>query len=93
MNCSDIFETKYEEVKKLPSEAQVDGSHYLGLKIKPREYAIKNNLNIDQYSVTKYITRYNRKWKTLEEMIIDLEKAKHHIDLIIEDLKNEQRNI
>lgn len=62
------------------SDIQVGGSHYKDLAITPREYGIKNKLSFDQINIIKYVTRY--KAKGLDE---DLKKAKHYIDLILEE--------
>ena len=58
---------------------QVGGDHYKNLKIQPVEYIMANNLNYCEGNVIKYVTRYKQKGG-----IIDLEKAKHYIDLLIE---------
>jgi len=61
------------------SLTQVSGSHYSKLSIQPIDYIVKNSLSYMQGNVIKYITRYKDK-NGLE----DLRKAKHYIDLIIE---------
>jgi hypothetical protein len=58
---------------------QVGGDHYKHLKIQPIEYIMANNLNYCAGNVIKYVTRYRQKGG-----IIDLEKAKHYIELLIE---------
>lgn len=58
---------------------QVGGDHYKGLKIQPVQYIMANKLNYCAGNVIKYVTRYKQKGG-----IIDLEKAKHYIDLLIE---------
>ena len=58
---------------------QVGGDHYKNLKIQPIEYIMANSLNYCEGNVIKYVTRYKQKGG-----IIDLEKAKHYIDLLIE---------
>ena len=60
-------------------DKQVGGDHYKNLKIQPVEYIMANNLNYCEGNVIKYVTRYKQKGG-----IIDLEKAKHYIDLLIE---------
>ena len=54
-------------------------THY-DLPITPLDYINKNNLGFMEGNVIKYISRYRSK-NGLE----DLEKAKHYIDLIIEN--------
>ena len=60
-------------------EKQVGGNHYTQFTIQPMEYAMANDFNYYQTLVLRYITRYKDKGG-----IIDLEKAKHSIDLLIE---------
>ena len=68
---------------------QVSGDHYKSLKIQPLEYCMANNLNACQTHVVKYVSRYDRKWKSKKDQIKDLKKAKHVIDMQIELLKKE----
>lgn len=58
---------------------QVGGNHYSKLTIQPMEYAFKNHLDPLQFSVVKYVTRFRDKAGK-----VDLEKAKHCIDMLIE---------
>lgn len=60
-------------------DVQVDGNHYKIFEIQPAEYSFKNNLNWHQGEIVKYITRYK-----LKNGKVDLEKAKHLIDMLIE---------
>ena len=43
---------------------QVSGNHYKSLKIQPLEYCMANNLNACQTHVVKYVSRYDKKWKS-----------------------------
>ena len=61
-------------------DIQIGGDHYKNLKIQPIEYIFANNLGFCEGNVVKYITR----WKT-KNGIADLEKAKHYIELLIEE--------
>ncbi len=63
---------------KFKAKKQVGGSHYQ-LPIQPVEYIYKNNLDFFQGNVVKYVTRYKQK-----NGLQDLQKAKHYIDLIIQ---------
>ena len=64
---------------------QVGGDHYKNLKIQPVEYIMANGLNYCEGNVIKYVTRYKKcKMDKQKGGIIDLEKAKHYIDLLIE---------
>lgn len=58
---------------------QVDGDHYKNLAIQPAVYSFKNKLNWHQGEIIKYVTRYKNK-----NGKVDLEKAKHLIDMLIE---------
>lgn len=60
-------------------DVQVGGTHYKDYVIQPIEYTHKNNLNFCQGNIIKYVTRYKDK-----NGKVDLEKAKHYIDLLID---------
>lgn len=62
-----------------PLNQQVGGDHYKKYKIQPVEYNHANNLDFFQGNVVKYITRFRDK-----NGKVDLEKAKHIIELLIE---------
>lgn len=70
-------------VKLTAKDKQVGGDHYKNLKIQPVEYIMANNLNYCEGNVIKYVTRYKQKGG-----IIDLEKAKHYIDLLIQEVQD-----
>jgi len=65
--------------KEKALDVQIGGNHYNNMTIQPIEYCFKNNLNVCQSKVIKYVTRYKTK-NGLE----DLQKAKHMIDLLID---------
>lgn len=71
-----------EEEDTKPTDTQVGGTHYKKYKIQPIEYTLGNNLNFCQGNIIKYVTRYKDK-----NGIQDLEKAKHYIDFLIDELK------
>jgi hypothetical protein len=58
---------------------QVGGSHYTDCAIQPIEYIWANKLGFSEGNIIKYVTR----WKS-KGGIKDLEKAQHHIALLIE---------
>ena len=60
-------------------DKQVGGDHYKQFKIQPIEFCEINGLGACQSNIIKYVCRY--KFKNGK---IDLEKAKHCIDLLIE---------
>lgn len=59
---------------------QIGGNHYKDMAISPRDYAKANGLDCDEFSVVKYISRWRSK-----DGIKDLRKAKHFIEMLIED--------
>ena len=65
----------------LASDTQVGGDHYTKLEIQPMTYSMANGLNALQHTALKYITRYQDKGTPLQ----DLAKARHCIDMMIED--------
>ena len=60
-------------------DQQIDGNHYKHMIIQPLEYALANNLGVCEHAVVKYISR----WK-LKGGVSDLRKARHYIDILIE---------
>jgi hypothetical protein len=58
---------------------QVDGNHYSKMKIQPIEFAHANKLGAIEAAVLKYICRHGNK-----NGKVDLEKAKHLIDILID---------
>jgi hypothetical protein len=74
-----------EEAKKDPLSTQVGGGHYLSLAIQPIEFTLANDLGFAEGSVVKYIAR----WK-LKGGVEDLEKARHMLDLLIDNVKRNQ---
>jgi UDP-3-O-acyl-N-acetylglucosamine deacetylase len=59
-------------------DKQVGGDHYKELIIQPVEYIHANNIPFIEGSVIKYVSRWRNK-----NGIVDLEKAKHFIELLI----------
>lgn len=89
----DFFYTGYFEhstrtstaVKSTPAlTVQHGGSHYKKLAIQPVEYIMANKIPYMEGNVIKYITRWKDKGG-----VQDLNKAKHYIELLIE---NEEKN-
>ena len=62
---------------------QVGGNHYLKYKIQPVEFIIKNNIGFVEGNIIKYILRFKDKGG-----VRDLEKARHYIELLIENTKS-----
>jgi len=65
-----------------PFKKQVAGNHYKNFKIQPIEFILKNNISFCEGNVIKYICRYKTKGG-----LQDLEKAKHYIELLINNHK------
>jgi len=65
-----------------PYKKQVAGNHYKNFKIQPIEFILKNNISFCEGNVIKYICRYKTKGG-----LQDLEKAKHYIELLINNHK------
>ena len=65
------------------SEKQVGGKHYLKYKIQPVEFIIKNNIGFVEGNIIKNILRFKEKGGDL-----DLEKAKHYIELLMDSTKS-----
>jgi hypothetical protein len=62
---------------------QVGGSHYKKYKIQPIEFIVKNNIGFVEGNVIKYVLRFKEKGG-----VLDLEKAKHYIELLIDSTKS-----
>lgn len=63
-------------------DIQIAGSHYKKLKIQPVEYIMANEIPYMEGNVIKYCTRWRDKGG-----IADLEKAKHYLEMLIEQEK------
>lgn len=59
-------------------KTQIDGNHYSKLVIQPMQYSMANKLDPCQHTIIKYVTRFRDK-----NGRVDLEKAKHVIDMLI----------
>ena len=66
-------------------DKQIGGNHYIGFKIQPIEFIVKNKLSFIQGCIIKYICIFENK-----NGIEDLEKIKHYCDLQIHLLKNKK---
>jgi hypothetical protein len=72
-----------EELSMKSFKKQVGGSHYKKYKIQPVEFIIKNNIGFVEGNIIKYILRFKEKGGA-----VDLEKAKHYIELLIDSTKS-----
>lgn len=66
-------------------ETQIGGNHYKDMNIQPLEFIMANKLPYCEANIIKYVCRYKSK-----NGLQDLLKAKHYLDILIED---EQRRI
>ena len=67
-----------------PLLTQVGGDHYKKKGIQPIEYIHANDLNFDEGSIVKYVTRWRDK-----NGIEDLQKIKHYADFLIAEARKE----
>ena len=74
-----------DSVNPNPLLSQEGGTHYKKMLIQPAEFIHKNNIPYLEGCVIKYLCRHREKGGML-----DLKKAKHYIDLILElEYKNQ----
>lgn len=64
---------------------QVGGDHYKKYKIQPIEFIMENNIGYMEGNVIKYVVRHKDKGG-----ITDLEKAKHYLQMLIEQERKQQ---
>ena len=60
-------------------EQQVDGSHYMKMKIQPAQFINENKLLFAEGCAIKYICRHQQKGKEK-----DIDKAIHYLEMIKE---------
>lgn len=60
-------------------ETQIGGDHYKSMAIQPVEYIVANGIGFCEGCAIKYLSRWRAKGG-----IEDLKKARHFIDLLIE---------
>ena len=66
-------------------ETQIGGDHYRDLPIQPIEYIVANDIPYREANIIKYISRWRSK-NGLE----DLRKARHYLDLLIEQESSDE---
>lgn len=64
-----------------PLDTQIGGDHYRHMEIQPIEFITSNKLGWCEGHVVKYVSRHASKGGKQ-----DLEKAKHYIDMLIEEV-------
>tara|TARA_R110000764_G_scaffold1308_5_gene5201 strand:+ start:2157 stop:2423 length:267 start_codon:yes stop_codon:yes gene_type:complete len=72
-----------KRLSTVPSDVQVAGSHYKDMPIQPAEFSQRNGLSFLAGCVVKRVSRCEKK-NDGSDFLVDLTKAKHEIDLIIE---------
>jgi hypothetical protein len=66
---------------------QIGGSHYKNKGIQPIEYIMANKLSFCEGNVVKYVSRWRDK-----NGIDDLLKAKHYLEFLIEEVRDDRDN-
>jgi hypothetical protein len=66
---------------------QIGGSHYKEKGIQPIEYIMANKLSFCEGNVIKYVSRWRDK-----NGLDDLLKAKHYLEFLIEEVRNDRDN-
>lgn len=67
---------------------QEGGSHYKGFAIQPAEYIHRNNIGWLAANAIKYLSRYPFKGTPRQDLL----KARHYIDLLLEDYPEEVKD-
>ena len=68
-------------------DRQEGGNHYASKAIQPIEFIFENDLGFCEGNVVKYVTRYKDK-----NGVEDLKKAKHYLELLIEQITAKESN-
>jgi hypothetical protein len=64
------------------NDRQQGGTHYMDKPIQPWDFIHKNNIGFLAGNVIKYVARYEQKGG-----LLDLEKAEHYLQKLIEEQK------
>lgn len=70
-----------EKIEQSANDRQVGGTHYAG-QMQHWDYVVANDLGYFEGQITKYITRWRKK-----NGMQDLQKAKHFLDKLIEEVQ------
>ena len=76
-----MFEAKRSKKDGSALNIQEGGNHYKDMKIQPVEFIMANQIGYMEGNVIKYVSRYKNK-----NGVEDLKKARHYIDMLIEEL-------
>ncbi|MCR4942038.1 MAG: DUF3310 domain-containing protein [Campylobacter sp.] len=66
-------------------DTEIGGNHYKKMIIQPVDFILKNNIGFCEGNVIKYVCRYQAK-----NGLQDLEKAKHYLEILIENYKTKE---
>lgn len=69
---------------KKANEEQIGGNHYKDKTIQPWDFIAANDLGYFEGNIVKYVSRWRDKGG-----MVDLKKAKHYLDKLIELEENE----
>jgi len=69
-------------------DKQEGGSHYKDMAIQPAKFIMANNIGFCEGNIIKYVCRYQSK-----NGVEDLKKARHYLDMKIEELEQEAQSI
>ncbi len=83
-NHPELFKPDEKDETKTALDVQVGGGHYKNMRIQPIEYTLANGLGFCEGNVIKYVSRYKSK-----NGVEDLKKAKHYLELLIEQIEEE----
>lgn len=87
--CNTVYSPEFGECRcerdQSALDVQVGGEHYKSKGIQPIQYIFKNDLGFCEGNIVKYVTRYKDK-----NGVEDLKKAKHYIELLIEQVEKGQ---
>lgn len=61
-------------------DLQIGGNHYKSMDIQPLEFIVANDIGFIEGNVIKYICRHK-----VKNGLEDLKKARHYLDMLIEN--------
>ena len=63
---------------------QVGGKHYQDFVIPPVQFIQQNGLGFIEGCIIKYLCRYKKKHPHPHEQLLDLKKAQHYLEMLVE---------
>lgn len=83
------MKNKYLEYQVGVDDSGDNCNHYTEMKIEPMEFMLSNMSTEELYGVLKFnVTKYI--WRDKRDKKEDINKAKHYIELITEELNNRE---